>query len=218
MSVYARMVEMYQAGLLPWDDPLPPPEVMAFVPTLPVGRALDLGCGTGRAAIYLAGLGWQVDGVDFVPQAIAMAEAAAAQVGLSPRFHLGSVTDLNFLTGPYDFVLDVGCCHTLSLTELIAYRDELKRLLRHAGHYLLFVHLREAESIAEAPPSAGEPLPDGLESTAQAEPRWTDETTLMAVLADGFQLDEVVYGTTQVGDASPWRSAWFWYKRISSDG
>ena len=40
-------------------------------------RILDLGCGPGRASIYLARLGWQVDGVDFVPQAIATARQRA---------------------------------------------------------------------------------------------------------------------------------------------
>jgi tellurite methyltransferase len=38
---------------------------------LPPGRALDLACGTGRNALYLADLGWQVTAVDWSPAAIA---------------------------------------------------------------------------------------------------------------------------------------------------
>jgi SAM-dependent methyltransferase len=46
---------------------------------VPPGRALDLACGEGRNALWLAGLGWQVTGVDF--SAVAVAKAAAAPGG-----------------------------------------------------------------------------------------------------------------------------------------
>lgn len=73
---------------------LTPPEVLDTVATLTVGRALDVGCGFGRAALYLAHLGWQVDGVDLVPEAIAEASARATRAGLADiaHFHVGSVT------------------------------------------------------------------------------------------------------------------------------
>ncbi|MGD8450558.1 MAG: class I SAM-dependent methyltransferase [Phycisphaerae bacterium] len=41
------------------------------------GRALDLGCGTGRDAIYLASCGWQVTGVDVLPDALTRARDLA---------------------------------------------------------------------------------------------------------------------------------------------
>lgn len=41
------------------------------------GRALDLACGEGRNSIWLAGLGWQVTGVDFSAAALAKAETLA---------------------------------------------------------------------------------------------------------------------------------------------
>lgn len=82
----ARFTERYTNGQVPWDDSLPPPEVQALVATLPPGRALDLGCGYGRTAIYLAQHGWQVDAIDFVPQAIAEAEKRAMAAGVAPKF------------------------------------------------------------------------------------------------------------------------------------
>ncbi len=195
MSVYQKMLACYQTDDFPWNDTLPPPEVMDFVPTLPVGRALDLGCGPGRASIYMAGLGWDVDGVDFVPKAIEMAKARAKAAGVAPRFHQGSVTALDFLTGPYDFALDVGCCHALRGADLRAYHGQLRRLLRAGGHYLLFARVADNESAAaEGPP-------------------WTDEAVLKRLFEDGFSLEQVIYGTTKIGDAQPWRSAWFWYVR-----
>ena len=91
--------------------------MLAFAPTLPVGRALDLGCGLGRATIFLARLGWQADGVDFIAQAVAEATRRAQLAGVAARAHFyhGAVDQLDFLAGPYDFALDVGCAHNRRL-------------------------------------------------------------------------------------------------------
>jgi SAM-dependent methyltransferase len=47
---------------------------------LPPGRALDLACGSGRHAIYLARLGWQVTAVDAAAAAIDRLRRAAPEV------------------------------------------------------------------------------------------------------------------------------------------
>ena len=51
---------------------------------LPVnGRALDLGCGEGADAIWLARQGWNVTGVDISPTAVARAQGTATEVGIA---------------------------------------------------------------------------------------------------------------------------------------
>jgi SAM-dependent methyltransferase len=60
--------------------------VVEEVAALPPGRALDLACGEGRNAIWLAGRGWDVTGVDFSGVAIAKARAMAAEAGVGARF------------------------------------------------------------------------------------------------------------------------------------
>ena len=49
---------------------------------LPPGAALDLGCGEGGDAIWLAGLGWRVTAVDVSATAIERARSQAARVGV----------------------------------------------------------------------------------------------------------------------------------------
>ena len=192
-----RFTERYNNGQIPWDDVLPPPEVQALVAQLPPGRALDLGCGYGRTSIYLAQNGWQVDGVDFVPQAIDEAKKRAVAAGAAEKthFHVGSVADLRFLAGPYDLAIDIGCMHALNPTMQQNYRDGLLRLLRPGATYLLFARLHE------------------IEEAESEEERFSGlgEDEVLALFAD-FKLENSEFGETAGSDYS-WRSGWFWFRR-----
>src|SRR2546430_1172357 len=68
----------------PWDTGITPPEVERFVASHPPGRAIDLGCGTGTNAVYLARHGWSAVGVDFAGRAIAKARRRTRDAG-APR-------------------------------------------------------------------------------------------------------------------------------------
>ena len=83
------------------------------------GRALDLGCGTGRDSVYLAERGWTVTGIDGVEQALDAARERSRNAGADVDWILGDVTRLETLGSPegFDFVLDRGCFHGLSDTE-----------------------------------------------------------------------------------------------------
>lgn len=69
------------------------------------GSALDLGCGEGGDALWLASRGWQVTAVDISAVALARAEAAAANAGLAGRidWQLHDL-ELTFPDGVYDLV------------------------------------------------------------------------------------------------------------------
>ena len=60
--------------------------LVAEVGELPAGRALDLACGEGQNAIWLASLGWDVVGVDYSEVAIAKARARAERDGVAAEF------------------------------------------------------------------------------------------------------------------------------------
>lgn len=197
LSTYERFLDRYEAGAVPWDDPSPPPEIIELAAELPPGRALDLGCGYGRVAIYLAGLGWSVDGIDFIPKAIEVARQRAAAAGLSRQanFHVATAAELSFLNLPYDLAVDIGCMHSFAEEMLLAYRDEVARLLRDEALYVLFAHLRD--ELIEV----------------DDRPRGIPEEMIMDLMERSFRLERVSYGMTQVADQQPWRSAWFWFRR-----
>jgi SAM-dependent methyltransferase len=99
------------------------------------GRALDLGCGPGRNALYLASRGLRVDAVDLSPTAIAWAEDRARETAAEARFHCGDAFTLvgTALTGPYDLIYDSGCFHHLPPHRRVSYRDLLDRALAPGG-------------------------------------------------------------------------------------
>jgi SAM-dependent methyltransferase len=125
----------------PWDTGITPPEVVEAVEgpdALLPGRALDLGCGTGTNSLYLARHGWQVEGIDMAWTAIIQARRKARGTGLKVSFHAADVTRLDFLQPAFDLALDIGCFHSLGPGGRRRYRDQLRRLLRPGGRYMLY--------------------------------------------------------------------------------
>lgn len=97
---------------------------------LPPGRALDLGCGSGRHSIYLARHGWEVTGVDLVRDAVDAARQKAADAGVHPRLLQGDVTELGSLgvDGQHELIVDAGCFHGLPTKMRDAYVPGVTRL------------------------------------------------------------------------------------------
>jgi len=69
-------------------------------------------------------------GVDFIPKAISAARAKAARSGVAIEFLVANVTDLSALSGPFDYVLDIGCLHALKAEDRSRYATNLSRMLR----------------------------------------------------------------------------------------
>jgi SAM-dependent methyltransferase len=97
------------------------------------GRALDLGCGPGRNAIFLAGRGFQVDAVDLSPAAIDWARERSQAAGADVTLHCGDAFTRSELTGPYDLVYDSGCFHHLPPHRRVSYLALLERILTPGG-------------------------------------------------------------------------------------
>jgi SAM-dependent methyltransferase len=78
--------------------------LVAELADLPAGRALDLACGEGRNAVWLAERGWDVVGVDFADVALAKAEQLAAQRGVSLELVHADLLDYEPEPGEFDLV------------------------------------------------------------------------------------------------------------------
>jgi SAM-dependent methyltransferase len=79
--------------------------LVAEVAELPPGRALDLACGEGQNAIWLAGSGWAVTGVDFSEVAIEKARARAKREEVDVDFLCADLLEYESAPGSYDLVL-----------------------------------------------------------------------------------------------------------------
>jgi len=114
---------LYRLGLTPWDGHALPARLREAAAREPKGRALDVGCGTGDASIFLARAGWDVTGVDFVERALAKARAKAAAAGARVRFLRGDATKLEDagVGGGYRLLVDGGLLHGLSDAQRDAY-------------------------------------------------------------------------------------------------
>lgn len=71
----------------------------------PSGRALDLACGEGRNAIWLARRGWKVTGVDYSDVAIERARQLAAAAGVSVEWIRADATTLALEASAFALVL-----------------------------------------------------------------------------------------------------------------
>jgi SAM-dependent methyltransferase len=109
---------MYKVGLAPWerrDVGETWARIMASLGDPAPGRALDIGCGTGRDAVYLAKRGWRVTAVDFVDEALKKARRRAAEEGVEVEWLQGDVSHLDRLglEPGYNLLYDFGCIQGL---------------------------------------------------------------------------------------------------------
>jgi len=126
----------------PWDTGISPPELLEFIQTHSPGRAIDIGCGTGTNVITLVRAGWEVTGVDFAPRAIKIAKQKLNQARLQANLSIRDATNLQGISGPFDFALDLGCFHGIAQDAKPKYLNQLDRILAPNGFWLMYGFLK----------------------------------------------------------------------------
>ncbi len=101
-------------------------------------RAIDLGCGTGANAIYLAQHGFDVTGVDYAKAAIEKARARASDAGVQVNFLVDDLTNLRHASGTFDFLLDYGVLDDLRPRQREQYLRNMLPLTHSGSYYLLW--------------------------------------------------------------------------------
>jgi SAM-dependent methyltransferase len=129
----------YRFGTPPWVGPARS-ELVRLVESgdLLPGRAIDLGCGEGDNAIFLAQHGFQVTAVDFSPAAIAKAKAKAHEAGADVDFVIDDLTRLTGVSGHFDVLVDYGTFDDLSNRDRAAYVDQVRALAKPGAKFLLW--------------------------------------------------------------------------------
>jgi CRISPR/Cas system endoribonuclease Cas6 (RAMP superfamily) len=100
---------------------------------------------------------------------------------------VGDVSALDFLLGPYDYALDIGCLFTLQPARQARYVTQLSRLLRSGADYMLYAWLPRQY---------------------QGKSRGLSPQTVAALFAPSFHQSKMEIGRDGPGD-----SAWYWFTK-----
>jgi 2-polyprenyl-3-methyl-5-hydroxy-6-metoxy-1,4-benzoquinol methylase len=138
----------------PFDD-FPTREFLEYaLPRLELAegrpRALEIGCGTGVAACFLAQRGFGVDAIDLIPAAIEIARAGAAERRLDINFQVQDVCDLSQQGDQYGLIIDSYCLQAIVFDEERARVFAAVRVrLRPDGYYLVSTAMFDKERFRE---------------------------------------------------------------------
>jgi amino acid adenylation domain-containing protein len=103
------------------------------------GAALDIGCGEGAVAGWLAERGFPSVGIDIAPSAIARARARFPERPGTLEFHLVDVCRERPPDRQYRVLVDRGCFHELMAAEIPGYLETLTAVTAAGARLLLFV-------------------------------------------------------------------------------
>jgi SAM-dependent methyltransferase len=163
--------EHYAADHLPWDTGEPEPLLVEAIQggLAPQGRALEIGCGTGTNALWLAAHGFDVLATDVAERAIERAKVRASGVTPTPRcsFQLHDFLNEALPAPGFQLVFDRGCFHVFSEpAEQAEFASRVARVLAPDGVWLSLIGSTEGPAREAGPPrrSARE-LADAIEPT-----------------------------------------------------
>ena len=170
MAEPTRWDERYNSGDIPWDTGRPDSHLVRLVTERPIRacRALELGCGTGTNAVWLAQQGFDVTAVEISEPALAMARKTVAEAGVAVETVLADCVKDDLPGGPFAFAFDRGCFHSFDLPqERTAVVENVFRHLADGGLWLSLL------GSADAPPrETGPPMRSAGDIAAAVEPRF----------------------------------------------
>ncbi len=123
---------------IPWNIESPPRELISLVEggQIQPCKAIDLGCGAGNYATYLASQGFDVTGVDVSSAAVALARDNAKKNGMKCDFLVADVLDgLDEFTGAFEFAYDWSLLHHIFPENRKRYVETVHRVLASGGKY-----------------------------------------------------------------------------------
>ena len=124
------------SGQAPWDIGKPQKPFVDEADQI-IGSILDAGCGTGDNALFFAGRGCKVTGIDFLEVPIHRAQQKAAERGVQATFLVKDALTLTDWSERFDNVIDSGLFHVFSDEDRGCYVQGLATILKPSGNYFL---------------------------------------------------------------------------------
>jgi SAM-dependent methyltransferase len=127
-----------------WDIGRPADELQKIVSggTVSRCRVVDMCCGSGTDAIYLASKGFDVTAIDVAPTALGLALEKGAKAGVSVNWVVADILAPPDVK-PFDFVYDRGCYHVVRDQNLNAYTETLRKFSHPGTKFLLLASRRD---------------------------------------------------------------------------
>jgi len=179
----------YVSGNIPWDTGRPSTELVSVLDEEHIApcSAIDLGCGTGTNAVYLASLGFEVTAVDVSPTAIDRCRMRRASTDVRIRCLVADLLNpTEDIGGPYEFFFDRGCFHILRRTSVDRTLQTLEQITAPGSVGLVLTG------------NAKEPMHPGPPVLTEEELR-----TELGTLFDIVKLREIRFDAVKEGDPMP---------------
>lgn len=132
----------YNTGSDTWTNSTIPESSKQFIEELPAkAMVLDIGSGRGRFPFTLAENGFRVIGLEYVTSLVKKNNEEVLNKALdgSIRFVEGDVLDIPFSDDGFDGVVDIGLLQHLKQSDFEQYKNEVVRVLKSGGCFLLSV-------------------------------------------------------------------------------
>ncbi len=154
MNELVNWDDRYKTGETPWDSGEPSKELQRVLSDRNIApcRALELGCGTGTNAIYLAQRGFTVTALDLAPRAVEQARTKAARAGVIVDFRQADLLHLPDQGSAFPFVFDRGVYHHLRNVDLPGFLGVLLRVTQSGGLYLTLAGNANDPNAGKGPP------------------------------------------------------------------
>ncbi len=99
------------------------------------GKVLELGCGAGRNAVYMAQQGCSVTAIDISQETINWGIERAKTNDVQVDFLCHNIFDLNMESETYDFIYDSGCFHHILPHRRVSFLDMVNKSLKPGGYF-----------------------------------------------------------------------------------
>jgi SAM-dependent methyltransferase len=136
---WEEIYSKYNLTEIPWHSDEPDQEIIDLIKNKEIkpSLVLDVGCGAGTDAIYLASKGCKVTAIDVSHEAIRIARERAEKAKVKVNFIADNFLEFKFYNKKFDFINDRGCFHHINPLDREKFAMKINDVLESNGYYYL---------------------------------------------------------------------------------